>query len=184
MVTTRAGRDLSSALAAGVLTVGDRFGGAINGAATIWHEAVSRETKPGELVSDYAKRRQYILGIGHRKYNIYKPDPRVKALIEHGQSALKDTPHLDFALGVEKLTTEKRANLILNVDGVISALFIDYLTQKEGFTPAEIAELIDIEFFNALFLIPRSVGFTGNYLDQKRIDEGLFRLSGSDTYNY
>lgn len=184
MITTRAGRDMSSALATGVLTVGDRFGGAINGAAKIWHQAVSCGTSAEALVSEYSKRREYILGIGHKKYSIYKPDPRVQALIEHAQSVLRETPHLDLALDVESITTSKRANLILNVDGAVSALFIDFLIEKEGFTTAQVAELIDIEFFNSLFLIPRSVGFVGNYLDQKRIDEGLFRLSESDSYNY
>lgn len=184
MITTRAGRDMSSALATGVLTVGDRFGGAINGAAAIWYDAVSRGMSADELVADYSKRREYILGIGHRKYSVYKPDPRVKVLVEHGKSVLRETPHLDFALAVEQITSKKRANLILNVDGVVSSLFTDYLLQKEGFTAPEIAELIEIEFYNSLFLIPRSVGFVGNYLDQKRIDEGLFRLSDKDSYNF
>ncbi len=184
MITTRAGRDMSSALATGVLTVGDRFGGAINGAAAVWHSAVSCGTSPQELVDDYSKRRAYILGIGHRKYSVYKPDPRVQALIEHGTSVLRETPHLAIAQEVAKLTTKKRANLILNVDGAVSALFMDFLKEKEGFSDADIEELIDIEFFNSLFLVPRSVGFVGNYLDQKRIDEGLFRLGESDSYNF
>ncbi len=184
MVTTRAGRDMSSALAAGVLTVGDRFGGAINGAAAVWHGAVSCGTTPEALVNDYSARRAYILGIGHKKYSIHKPDPRVQMLIEKGQSVLHETPHLDIALGVAALTTNKRANLILNVDGAVSALFMDFLEEKEGFSTDDIAELIEIEFFNSLFLIPRSVGFVGNYLDQKRIDEGLFRLGESDSYNF
>lgn len=184
MVTTRAGRDMSSALASGVLTVGDRFGGAINGAAAIWHEALSRETTPDDLVTDYSSRREYILGIGHRKYSVYKPDPRVLKLIAYGKDVLRETAYLSIALEVEKLTSKKRANLILNVDGAVSALFMDFLKEKEGFTPSDIAKLIEIEFFNALFLIPRSVGFVGNYLDQKRIDEGLFRLSEEDSYNF
>jgi len=184
MITTRAGRDMSSALASGVLTVGDRFGGAINGAAEVWHTAVSCGTSPQELVDDYSKRRAYILGIGHRKYSVYKPDPRVQALIEYGRNVLRETPHLAIAQEVSKLTTKKRANLILNVDGAVSALFMDFLKEKEGFSDSAIAELIDIEFFNSLFLIPRSVGFVGNYLDQKRIDEGLFRLGESDSYNF
>lgn len=184
MITTRAGRDMSSALATGVLTVGDRFGGAINGAAKIWFESVLRETTPEQVVADYSARRDYILGIGHKKYSVYKPDPRVSALIEHGKGALHETPYLDMALGIAELTSKKRANLILNVDGVVSALFMDYLREKEGFSSNEIAELFEVEFFNSLFLIPRSVGFVGNYLDQKRIDEGLFRLSDADSYNF
>ncbi|MFT5037055.1 MAG: ATP citrate (pro-S)-lyase [Candidatus Azotimanducaceae bacterium] len=184
MVTARAGRDMSSALATGVLTVGDRFGGAINGAASILHTAVSHGTTPEDVVNDYSKRREYILGIGHKKYSVYKPDPRVAALVEHGKSVLRETSHLDFALQIEALTSKKRANLILNVDGAVSALFMDFLHEKEGFTTSQIQELIDIEFFNSLFLIPRSAGFVGNYLDQKRIDEGLFRLDDRDSYNF
>lgn len=184
MVTARAGRDLSSALATGVLTVGDRFGGAINGAAKIWQKVVSHGTTAEELVAEYSKNRDYILGIGHRKYNIYSPDPRVQEVIETGKKVLRETPHLDLALAVEAITTKKRANLILNIDGATSALFMDFLVEKEGFSQAEIKELIDIEFFNALFLIPRSVGFVGNYFDQKRMDEGLFRLGDQDSYNF
>lgn len=184
MITTRAGRDMSSALAAGVLTVGDRFGGAINGAAKIWFTAVSHGTSAEIVVEEYAKKREYILGIGHRKYSIYQPDPRVTALAEYGKSVLHETPHLALAEAVAALTTKKRANLILNVDGVVSALLLDYLLEKEGFNASELADLIEIEFFNALFLIPRSVGFIGNYLDQKRIDEGLFRLSEQDSFNF
>ena len=36
------------------------------------------------------------------------------------------TKVLDFALGVEVVTTAKRANLILNVDGCIAVCFIAY----------------------------------------------------------
>lgn len=184
MITTRAGRDMSSALATGVLTVGDRFGGAVNGAAKVWHTAVSCGTSAQEVVDSYSASRDYILGIGHKKYSVYKPDPRVAALVSHGTSVLKSTPHLDLALRVADLTSKKRANLILNVDGAMSALFMDFLLEKEGFTHTEITQLIDIEFFNSLFLIPRTVGFIGNYLDQKRIDEGLFRLNDEDILQF
>lgn len=184
MITTRAGKDMSAALATGVLTVGDRFGGAVNGAAKVWLEAVTHGTTPEALVNDYSARREYILGIGHRKYSVYKPDPRVKALFDKSKNVLRETKYSSFAQEVAKLTSKKRANLILNVDGGMSSLLMDYLAEKEGLKQEDIQELIDIEFFNSLFLIPRTVGFIGNYLDQKRIDEGLFRLSDQDSYNF
>lgn len=184
MVTTRAGRDMSSAVATGVLTVGDRFGGAINNAAKVWYESVSHGTSPFELVAHYSKKRDYIPGIGHKKYSVYKPDPRVASLIHVGKEALKEPKHLLFAEEVARETSKKRANLILNVDGVVSALLLDYLEQKEMFHMEQIQELLDIEFFNALFIIPRTVGFVGNFLDQKRIDEGLFRLADGDIYEF
>jgi ATP citrate (pro-S)-lyase len=184
MITARAGRDMGASVASGILTIGDRFGGAINNAAKVWHESVSHGTSPSELVALYSKKREYIPGIGHKKYSVYKPDPRVAALIQMGKEAIKEPKHLLFAEEVARETSKKRANLILNVDGAVSALFLDYLEQKELFHMEQIQELLDIEFFNALFFIPRVSGFIGNYLDQKRIDEGLFRLGDGDIYEY
>jgi ATP citrate (pro-S)-lyase len=184
IITTRAGRDMGSALATGVLTVGDRFGGAMNNAGKIWFECVSHGTTAQELVSLYSKKREYIPGIGHKKYTIYKPDPRVAELITLGKAAITHPKHLLFAEEVARETSKKRDNLILNVDGTVAALFLDYLEQKEMFDVEHIQELLDIEFFNALFIIPRSVGFIGHYLDQKRIDEGLFRLGDQDVFEF
>ena len=56
----------------------------------------------------------------------------------------------------------------------------DAFFAPEGFDEESIKELIDMDFFNALFVIPRIVGFTAHYLDQKRLDEGLFRLPDED----
>lgn len=184
IISTRAGRDMSSALATGVLTIGDRFGGAMNNAGKVWFESVSHETTPAQLVALYSKRRDYIPGIGHKKYTIYKPDPRVAELISLGKSALKNPQYLLFAESVARETSKKRDNLILNVDGAVAALFLDYLTEKEQFHVEQLQELLDIEFFNALFIIPRSVGFIGHFLDQKRIDEGLFRLGDTDIFEF
>lgn len=185
MITARAGRDMGTSVASGLLTVGPRFGGAINDAALVWHRSVSRGTAPADLVAEYSKNRDYIPGIGHKKYSIYKPDPRVATLIAIGTKDLGDeAKHLAFAEAVAHETSKKRANLILNIDGAISALFLDYLAEKEGFTQAELRELLDIEFFNSLFIIPRTVGFAGHYLDQKRIDEGLFRFNDGDIFEF
>lgn len=172
MITARAGKDLVSSLVTGLLTIGPRFGGAVNGAAKVWFENVS--TSPADLVESFAKRKEYIQGIGHRKYRIDSPDPRVPLLTE----LIKDIPHphLDFARAVEKITTGKKPNLILNVDGTLAAVILDLLEHEEKLSRDEIATLIEAEFFNALFVFSRSVGFIGHYLDQKRLGEPLFRL--------
>jgi len=78
------------------------------------------------------------------------------------------------------VTTAKKGNLILNVDGAIAAVLLDILSEKEKLTSQELEELIEIEFFNGLFVLSRSVGFTAHYLDQRRLDEGLFRLTPED----
>lgn len=103
------------------------------------------------------------------------PDPRVQALLTHA-SSLEKKRFTKFALAVEQVTVAKKGNLILNVDGAIAAVMLDLLSEKEGYSDEELRQLTDIEFFNALFVLSRSVGFTAHFLDQKRMDEGLFRL--------
>jgi citrate synthase len=103
------------------------------------------------------------------------PDPRVAALAEFA-TLLKAHPHYDLARAVEVVTTGKNGSLILNVDGVIAAILLDIFVEIDGFSTEQLQELLDIEFFNALFVIPRTVGFIAHFMEQKRNDEGLFRL--------
>lgn len=179
MVTARAGKDLVSSLAAGLLTIGPRFGGAINEAAATWLKGVESGKQPAVVVEEYAVQRKYLLGIGHRKYSVDYPDPRVAVILAYAKK-LKHHPYSDFALAVQDITTQKKGNLILNVDGAIAAVLLDILAEKEGYTPPELQEVVDAEVFNGLFVLSRSVGFMAHYFDQKRLDEGLFRLSPSD----
>lgn len=174
IISARAGKDLVSSLVSGLLTIGPRFGGAVNAAAKIWFESIENNLSASEVVESFAKRKEYISGIGHRKYRIDSPDPRVGVLVD----LLGDTshPHLDFALQVEKITVGKKPNLILNVDGALAAILLDLLIHEEGLAKDEIKTLIQAEFFNAIFVLSRSVGFIGHYLDQKRLGEPLFRL--------
>ena len=58
----------------------------------------------------------------------------------------------------------------------MAALLLDILLECEEMTQIELQEIIDVEFFNALFIIPRTVGFIAHFIEQKRNDEGLFRL--------
>lgn len=179
MITARAGRDLVSSLAAGLLTIGPRFGGAVNEAAKNWLSGVLSGKSSNEFVEDFASKKVYIQGIGHRKYRIDMPDPRV-AELKKFEEGLQNKRFLSFALEVEKITTAKKGNLILNVDGTIAAVMLDMLSEKEGYSDEELQELVNQEFFNALFVLSRSVGFIAHFLDQKRLDEGLFRLEEKD----
>ena len=176
IVTARAGRDLVSSLAAGLLTIGPRFGGAVNQAATTWLEGATSGVSPTALVEKYAAERRYISGIGHRKYRIDSPDPRVGRLLEYA-AGLKEAKFTSFAKAVETETTRKNGNLILNVDGAMAAVLLDQLSEKEGFSTDQLQILADSEFFNSLFVLSRSVGFMAHYFDQVRLDEGLFRLA-------
>ena len=175
MITARAGKDMVSSLAAGLLTVGPRFGGAVNEAARAWHEGMISGESAKEFVEKKNKTGLLLAGIGHRKYRVGIPDPRVAALAEFA-TLLSKHSHYDFAREIELVTTGKNGNLILNVDGIMAAILLDALAEKEGMDDAELRTLIDAEFFNALFIIPRSVGFIAHFMEQKKNDEGLFRL--------
>jgi ATP citrate (pro-S)-lyase len=55
VITTRAGKDLVSSLVAGLLTIGDRFGGALDGAATDFTRAMDSGLTPREFVDSMRK---------------------------------------------------------------------------------------------------------------------------------
>lgn len=175
IVTARAGRDMVSSLSAGLLTIGPRFGGAGNDAARIWFETIQQGTSAKDLVEAFARNKQYILGIGHKKYRLGYPDPRVARILTFANK-LPTHPYTDLAREVESITSSKKGNLILNFDGAFAAVLLDILEQAEKLSPRDIQQLIDNEFFNAYFIIPRTIGLVSHYLDQKRLGEPLFRL--------
>lgn len=179
MIAARAGRDMVSSVAAGLLTIGPRFGGATNDASAVWHTHLSRTAS--EVVEEYAQKKMIIPGIGHRSYRVDKPDPRV-TLITVFASQLKAHPHLDFAQSIAAVTTKKKSNLILNVDGAIAAVMLDLLSQEEKVTDEELKSMIANEFFNAFFVFSRTAGFIAHFLDQKRLGEGLFRMPESEIF--
>lgn len=175
IVASRAGKDLVSSLSSGLLTIGSRFGGAINQAAQNWLTGVVENKNTANFVEEFAKQKIYIAGIGHKKYRLDMPDPRVKEILRFTDKLSKPR-FTNFAKQVEKVTTSKKSNLILNVDGAIAAVLLDILSQKEEYSDSDLQELVSTEFFNALFVLSRSVGFIAHFLDQKRLDEGIFRL--------
>ncbi len=180
IVAARAGKDIASSLTAGLLTIGPRFGGAVNAAADAWLEGVYKEIQPKAFVAGFKDNSGIIPGIGHKKYRLDTPDPRVKALVEQFTGNSNGDRYLNFAKGIEEVTTSKKANLILNVDGTIAAIMLDLLESELHYKHDELQELVDIEFFNALFILGRSAGLMAHYLDQRRHDEGLLRLSDDD----
>lgn len=76
-------------------------------------------------------------------------------------------------MGVEQITTKKKSNLILNVDGCIAACFVDLLRSCDAFTKEEADEHIQNGCLNGMFVLGRSIGFIGHFLDQKRLKQGL-----------
>jgi len=174
IVTARAGKDLLSALVTGILTIGPRFGGAVNGAAEHFLYGLRNGLAPREFIAQMKGRNVRIQGIGHKLKTLENPDKRVELMKGFARQHFKATPLLDYALAVEAVTTQKKNNLILNVDGTIGVLLVDLLKELD-FGDDEIDQMIKMGTFNALFVLGRSIGFMGHYFDQNRLAQGLYR---------
>uniref|UniRef100_A0A8C5EFN1 ATP-citrate synthase n=1 Tax=Gouania willdenowi TaxID=441366 RepID=A0A8C5EFN1_GOUWI len=180
IVCARAGKDLISSLTSGLLTIGDRFGGALDAAAKQFSKAFDSGMLPMEFVNKMKKDGKLIMGIGHRVKSINNPDMRVQILKDYVKQNFPSSHLLDYALDVEKITTSKKPNLILNVDGLIGVAFVDLLRTCGGFTRDEADEFVEIGALNGIFVLGRSMGFIGHYLDQKRLKQGLYRHPWDD----
>merc|ERR1712018_754005 len=157
IVCARAGKDLVSSLGSGLLTIGDRFGGALDDAARMFTDAFDAGTIPMDFVNNTKKEGRLIMGIGHRVKSLNNPDKRVTLVAE-------------FA----------KPNLILNVDGCIAVCFVNLLRQSGFFTKDEAETYIKTGSLNGMFVLGRSIGFIGHFLDQKRLKQGLYRHPWDD----
>ncbi|KAF8622996.1 hypothetical protein AX15_006589 [Amanita polypyramis BW_CC] len=182
IVATRAGKDLISSLASGLLTIGSRFGGALDEAATMFSNARDTGLTPREFVDSCRKANKLISGIGHKIKSVNNPDLRVELVKEYVRKHFPSHSLLDYALAVETVTTSKKDTLILNVDGCIAVCFVDLLRDSGAFTPEEADEYIKIGTLNGLFVLGRSIGFIGHHLDQKRLRAPLYRHPADDIF--
>lgn len=157
-----AGIGMSQAVAAGLIMIGPRFGGAVTDAGRYFKHAVDHKMSVDEFLAYMKKNVGPVPGIGHRVKSVRNPDKRVKELVGYVKSLGIKTPHLDFALEVEKVTSAKKDNLILNVDGTMAAVLVDI-----GFP---------VDSLNGFFILSRTIGLIGHWVDQKRQESRLIRL--------
>ena len=179
IVAARAGKDLISSLVSGLLTIGPRFGGAVQGSADHFTSYLYAGKTPEFMVKDMKSKNVNIQGIGHRIKSVTNPDVRVEILKKYVKKYFPITETLDYALEVEKLTTAKRNNLILNVDGCIGVSCCDML-RSIGYSREEVREFVELGILNALFVLGRSIGFMGHIIDQKRLKTRLYRHPWDD----
>ncbi|KAF2721636.1 ATP-citrate synthase subunit 1 [Polychaeton citri CBS 116435] len=180
IVTTRAGKDLISALVSGLLTIGSRFGGALDGAAEEFTKAYDKGLSPRDFVDNMRKENKLIPGIGHRVKSRNNPDLRVSLVKEFCLANFPSTKLLDYAIAVETVTTSKKDNLILNVDGCVAVCFVDLLRNCGAFSAEEAEDYLRNGVLNGLFVLGRSIGLIAHYLDQKRLRTGLYRHPWDD----
>ncbi len=173
-VTARAGKSVVESLVTGLLTIGPRFGGAIDGAAQYFKYANDNDLDPKAFLKYMKGEGKPIPGIGHRIKSLKNPDLRVTGLMNFAEEHFPSTPLLDYAKTVEALTTSKKENLILNVDGTIGILMVD-MWRALGYSEDEINEFIESGTLNSFFIVGRTIGFIGHVLDEKRLAMPMYR---------
>merc|ERR1719421_290819 len=66
VVAARAGKDLISSLCSGLLTIGPRFGGALDDAAKMFSQAADKGSSAQTFVGEMRRKNKLIMGIGHK----------------------------------------------------------------------------------------------------------------------
>ncbi|MCF8382416.1 MAG: ATP citrate lyase [Chlorobium sp.] len=159
-----AGIDLPQAVSAGMTMIGPRFGGAVTNAGKYFKYGVKEY--PNDIAGFLSWMKQNVgpvPGIGHRVKSVKNPDKRVKYLVDYVKNHTSlHTPCLDYALEVEKITTSKKDNLILNVDGTIGCILVDLDFPEQS--------------LNGFFVLARTIGMIGHWIDQTTQGSKLIRL--------
>ena len=119
-------------------------------------------------------------GIGHKVKSRNNPDLRVELVKEFVHKRFPSSKMLDYAIAVETVTTSKKDNLILNVDGCVAVCFVDLMRNCGAFSPEEAEDYLNMGVLNGLFVLGRSIGLIAHYLDQKRLRTGLYRHPWDD----
>ena len=125
------GVPLPTAVAAGIMAVGDAHGGAIEKGALFLQAGVKRAGSEGKSIEEMAlilvresrEKKKRIHGFGHR---VHTEDPRTKRLYALADELKIGGEHVALSKAIEKaLLSETGKNLPVNVDGAIAAIISD-----------------------------------------------------------
>ena len=138
------GVPLQASVAAGIISLGDHHGGAIEQCAQFLQEAVKTGETAASIVARFRSRKQRVPGFGHPWHD---RDPRTIALIAKAKEWKIAAFHLAL---VEAIAAELK--IPPNIDGVISGLISDME--------------IPWQYGRAFFIIPRVVGLAAHAVEE------------------
>ena len=171
-VVASGGVPLPTAVAAGILSIGDAHGGAIEKGAKFLQEGIKRAKDDGKsideiakiLVSESREQKKRILGFGHR---VHTSDPRTNRLF-----CLADELHITgdcikLSKAIEnELKSQTGKNLPINVDGAIAAISSDM-----GF---------DWRLGKGFFLLGRVAGLTAHVYEEQTREKPMRKMFSVD----
>lgn len=165
------GNSLNAAVAAGVLTLGDAHGGAIEKAAKMFQDYLKGKESMSDdeikemaagIVGDALKNKKRLAGYGHKLHTV---DPRTKRLLDVASTLNFGGNFVKLAVGIadEFRVKKPEQKLPLNVDGCIAAIISDM-----GF---------DYRLGKGFFIIARSCGLVGQVFEEWLREKPFRRLS-------
>jgi citrate synthase len=155
---------LSSAIAAGVLAIGDEHGGAgmacmetiESGVAMARSESISIQQAADRVVDVSRGLGVRLAGLGHR---VHSKDPRKDVLFGMARDCGVAGDGVAFMLALENAAASKIKPLPINVDGVIAAVLFDL-----GFPPT---------FGRLAFIIGRVAGLTAQISEELQREKAM-----------
>lgn len=159
------GNPMTAAVAAGVLSVGDYHGGALEGAMKLLSDERDAET----LVADYLGRKQRLPGLGHKLYK--DKDPRAEQLFEKAATVGFPMATIEKARAIHAaFHTQSDKQLPLNVDMAIAAILVQL-----GLSP---------DMGKAFFAFARVPGMIAHATEELQNEKPFRRFSDEDiTYD-
>src|SRR5262249_40108799 len=138
------GVPLQASVAAGVISLGDHHGGAIEQCAKLLQDSVKSGATAAEIVSDFRLRRQRVPGFGHPWHD---QDPRTVTLLAKAKEWKISGGHVALTESIDE-----ELKLPANIDGVISGIISDM-----G---------IPWQYGRAFFIVPRVVGLAAHAVEE------------------
>ena len=166
------GVPLPTAVAAGVLSIGDAHGGAIEKGARFLQDGIVRMKTEHKSVDEMAdilvreakENQRRILGFGHR---VHTADPRTKRLFTLADQLHISGDHIALSKSIEtSLETSAGRKLPINVDGAIAAIISDM-----GF---------DYRLGKAFFLLGRVAGLTAHVYEEQTREKPMRKMFSVD----
>jgi citrate synthase len=150
-------KSLSSAVAAGVLAIGDEHGGAgmacmeliASGVTLMRSQAISIEDAAARIVDESRNSKTRLSGLGHR---VHSTDPRKDVLFGMAREYGVAGDGVAFMLALESAAAARIKPLPLNIDGVLAAVLFDL-----GFPPS---------FGRLAFIIGRVAGLSAEITEE------------------
>ncbi len=155
------GVPLQASVAAGLISLGEYHGGAVEQCARLLQEASENGHTARSIVADHKSRKLRVPGYGHP---LHDRDPRTVKLVAKAREWNLDGAHLKLA---EEIADE--LGKPLNVDGAISGIISDL-----G---------IGWQYGKAFFVISRSVGLSAHHVEETT-RERPFRAINLDDATY